>query len=109
MSGTNGSFIVHDRHQIDGAVLTLPLNGSINHVFAVEASACNVHNMTGDIVEIRVITNPVDVGNTMAYLAPGAALSFGDYPLGFIQELIITDTGTLSNGGGTIIVNGYFN
>ncbi len=106
---TGGSLIVHDKHLIEGVVLTVPQPGTTGQTFVQEVSSISIHNMTADIVRVEVVTNPIDIGNTFAFIGPGAALTFGDYPLGFITEVYITDTGTLSNGGGFIIVNSFFN
>lgn len=109
MPGTSASMIVHNQHHLDGEVINIPQTGFYNKIFTSPISHVSLHNMTHDILQVEVFsTSPVS-GNSLAMIAPGSAINFGDLPLGYITSLLVTDTNILGNGGGNFILNTHYN
>jgi hypothetical protein len=108
MAGTNAQLVVHDVQQVDGYNLTLPVSGGITLAFPNRVSSVSIHNTTGDYVRFVVTTVLGGNGNQRVYIAPYSAVTFGDYPLAAISQLDIQNEGITGNGGGIILVNGYY-
>lgn len=105
---TNGSHIVQDIQKVDGYIALLPQGGNINVPFSGRVASVSVHNTGNDFIEITVNTIPVALGNQIAYIAPGSALTFGDYHEAHITSLDIVDSVLTGNGGGNIVVNSFY-
>lgn len=108
MSGTSGSFIVHEINQLDGHVLPIGVGATINFTFVDLTSSISVHNVTSDFVEVLVNTVIPALGNQKFILAPNSSQSISNPPEAIIQSIDVTDLGLTLSGGGWIVANTFF-
>lgn len=105
---TSGAFIVQDIQKVDGYVNNLPIGGNVICTFTNKVASVMVHNTTGDYISVTINTIPVALGNQTAFIAPGSAMSFGDYHLASIDNIDISDMGITTDGGGIVLINGFY-
>lgn len=108
MSGTGGSFIVHEVNQIDGYVLPILQAGSINIPFVDLTCSISLHNVTNDYVEVTVNTISPSLGNKKFIVAPNSAQSISNSPNAPILSLDVLDLNLLNQGGGNIVANSFY-
>jgi hypothetical protein len=108
MSGTSGSFIVHEINQLDGYVIPITAGGSISVPFVAITSSISVHNVSNDFKEVIVNTIIPATGNQRFILAPNSAQSISNSPEAVISSVDVNDLGLLGNGAGYIVVNSFF-
>lgn len=109
MAGTSASLVIQHQYHLDGEVVSILQLGSYNKVFVSPISHISLHNMTEDILEVAITTTMPSTGNSIAMVAPGSALNFGNLPLGYISQIVVTDTNAFGRGGGNFILNTHYN